>query len=114
MWVHNGEVIDLYLQSDVCLGNVLAEVVGTILLLLQMLLCAVQSLEESDDVLLICLGSSSKARLVNSVVDQVISPLVSFLNGVLQVLRVGLNIAILLLNDVVKLTLSASFFSHNN
>lgn len=68
-----------------------------------MLLCAVQSFEESDDVLFIGFSSGREARLVDTVVDQVISPLVNFLNLILKILGVRLNVAIPFLNDVVKL-----------
>lgn len=68
-----------------------------------MLLRAVQSFEESDDVLLVSFGCGREARLVDTVVDQVISPLVGFLNLLLKILGVRLNVAILFLNDVVKL-----------
>lgn len=68
-----------------------------------MLLSAVESLEEGDDIALVGIGLGGEAGLVDAVVDEVVDPFVVLLDLGAEVLGVKVDLAVLLLNQVVKL-----------
>ena len=92
-----------YLQSDINLSQGLSKVIRAILLALEVLLCATESLEQRQDIALVCLRGGGKSRLVDTVVDLIILPLVRLFNLILKFLGVQVDAAILFINDVVKL-----------
>ena len=69
----------------------------------QMVLSSVKGLEQGHDVLLIGLGGGGEARLVDAVVDEVIHPFMSLVDGGLEALRVQINGAVLLCDHIIEL-----------
>ena len=63
----------------------------------------VERLEESDDIALISRLRRRKAGLVDAVIDQVILPLVRFLDLLSQRLRIQVHAAVLFIDDIVEL-----------
>lgn len=96
--VHGVEAHQRHVQPDVCLGDVLAKVVRSLCLGSEMLLCAVESLEQSDDGRLVGLGAGGEAGPVDAVVDEVVRPLVGLFDLALEALWVENNGAVLFLN----------------
>lgn len=92
------------IQADVNLGELLSEVVRPFTLsIAQVLLDAIQGLEERQHIPLIGLLGGSEARLVHAVVDQVVLPAVGLLDLGLQVLRVEADGGVLGVEEVVEL-----------
>ena len=69
----------------------------------KVLLSAVESLEEGDDIALVGIGLGGEAGLVDAVVDEVVDPFVVLLDLGAEVFGVKVDLAVLLLNQVVKL-----------
>lgn len=73
-----------------------------------MLLGAVQGLEEGDDVALVSIGRGGETRLVDTVVDEIVLPLVGLFNIVSERLGVNVDAAVLFIQELVKLHLLAA------
>lgn len=101
--VHRVEARQRHVQPDVRLGEGLAEEVRAVGLRGEVLLCAVEGLEDADDALLVGLAGGGEAGLVDAVVDAVVCPRVGLFDLALQALWVKGNSAVFLLNQVVKL-----------
>lgn len=93
-----------HVQSDISLCEVLAEPVRAVLLLREVLLAAIKSLEEGSDVALVGFGGSSEAGLVDAVVDEVVDPGVGFVDLAGEILGVEDDGAVLFIDQVVKLS----------
>jgi hypothetical protein len=78
--IHRVKADEGDVESNVCLRDVLSEVVRSILLFAQVFLGLVEGFEEGNHVALVCLGCSGKAGLVDAVVDEVVVPGVGFIN----------------------------------
>lgn len=101
--VHRVEARQRHVQADVSFGDVLAEEVGALGLRGEVLLCAVESLEDADDGLFVGFAGGGKAGLVDAIVDAVVYPRVGLFDLALQALWVQGDGAVFLLNQVVKL-----------
>lgn len=64
----------------------------------------VERLEQGDDVALVGLLRGGEARLVDAVVDLVVRPLVCLVDLRAEGLRVGVDVAVLFVNEVVELS----------
>lgn len=93
-----------HVQSHISLGELLAEPVRAVLLLGQVLLAAVEGLEERGDVALVGFGGGGEAGLIDAVVDEVVDPGVGFVDLSGKVLGVEDDGAVFLINQVVKLS----------
>lgn len=101
--IHRVEARQRHVQADVRLGDVLAQEVGAVGLRGEVLLSAVEGLEDAEDALFVGLAGGGEAGLVDAVVDAVVCPRVGLFDLALQALRVQRNSAVFLLNQVVKL-----------
>lgn len=97
------EADDGHVQAHVDLGQRLAEPVGPVPLLGEVLLSAVQGREEGDHVALVGLVGGGEPGLVDAVVDAFVDPGVGLLDVLLQLLGVQGDGTVLFLNEVVKL-----------
>ncbi len=95
-------------QPDIDFGQGLAKVVRTLVLAREVLLGAVEGFKEGHDVALIGLSRGGEARLVDTVVDEVVLPLVGVFNVAAQRLGVNVNGTVLLVQQFVKLCLCQS------
>lgn len=78
--VHRVEARQRHVQPHVSLGDVLAEEVGALGLRGEVLLCAVEGLEDAGDALFVGFAGGGKACLVDAVVDVVVSPRVGLVD----------------------------------
>lgn len=91
-------------QPDIDLSQGLAEPVGPLGRgLLQVLLGAVQRLEQGNYVALVRLLGGGEARLVHAVVDLVVLPLVGLVDLRAESLWVELDLAVLFVDEAVEL-----------
>lgn len=94
-----------HVEPNVGLGDVLAKVIRPLDRRgLQMRLRLVERLEQGDDVALVGLLRGGEARLVDAVVDLVVRPLVCLVDLRAEGLRVGVDVAVLFVNEVVELS----------
>lgn len=98
-------------QTNVDFGQLVAEPVGPIPLLLgsEVSLGAIEGLKEGDDVALVGVLRCGEARLVDAIVDLVVGPLVGLVDLLAEVLWVGVEAAVLFLDEVVKLRIGQPF-----
>ena len=98
------EADDGDVESNVSLRDLLPVVIGTLALgILQVLLSPIEGLEELDHVLLVGFLRRGEAGLVDAVVDEVVRPLVCLVNLLTQGFRVELDVAVLFIDEVIKL-----------
>lgn len=91
------------LQSYVHFGQRLAKPIGTLLLLPEMLLDAVESFKEGNDVVLVRLRRGGETRLVDAIVNEVVLPDMCLFNVLAESLGVQVDAAVLLIKKAVKL-----------
>ena len=75
------------IQSDICLGNVIAEKARTVAWLTEMLFQAIQGFENGVHVLLVRLLTPRETGLVDTIVDGIVDPFVHRFNVLAQMAR---------------------------